>query len=258
MTPLRNTLGSWFLIAASLSASTASAQTAPAVVPEAAGDEANGSDAASDAAATDGGDSADQPEPVQTPAEEEQTPAPATAATDEGEPPPPTYGDEDSSSVSETGEIQIPELPRPKRPSPFDQGTFSVGVGLGMASSSTEDWMILGLGVGYFVVDGLQVQLDSTYWVIGYPFLATVTPGVRYVLHFVPKVKPYIGGYYRHYFVGNDNEDTNSIGARLGVNFMTGRMSYFGAGMVYEHFLDTKFFRDQDQFYPEITFAFSF
>jgi hypothetical protein len=167
------------------------------------------------------------------------------------------YEDEPSTSVSDTGEIVVPHAPQAER-SPFDQGTIRVGVGLGIASWSTEDWMILGLGAGYFVLKGLEPHLDTTFWVIGKPFMATLTPGVRYVLHFVPKVKPYVGGFYRHYFVSDDQLDTNSIGARLGVNIMTGKMSYFGAGVVYEHFLDQNLFVDQDQFYPEISFSFSF
>lgn len=208
-----------------------------------------------DAAAPADAAPAEEASPPQTEAAVEETPSDTET---EEEPLAPVYDEEPSTSVSETGEIVVPELPLAPERSPFDKGTIRVGLGLGVASYSTDDWMILGLGVGYFVLKGLEPHLDTTFWVIGQPFMATLTPGVRYVLHFVPKVKPYVGGFYRHYFVGDDNLDTNSIGARLGLNIMTGKMSYFGAGVVYEHFLDQNFFVDQDQFYPEISFSFSF
>jgi hypothetical protein len=241
-------------------------QVSPVFAQSAAVEEVDETDVAQEDAPADepSGESSAEEAPEDTdPAEPEVAEEPAQdvaqeQAEAETEPPPPSYEEETVSSVSETGEIRVPEPPSARPRSPFDQGTLRIGIGLGFASSYSEDWMILGLGLGAFVLDGLEAHLDTTFWVIGDPFLATLTPGVRYVLHFVPKVKPYIGGFYRHYFVGNDNLDTDAIGGRVGIDFMTSQMSYFGAGMVYEHFLNTNLFSDQDQFYPEITFAFSF
>jgi hypothetical protein len=248
------------VLTSGLHVSPAMAQSQAAEDLSAAGEEGPAEGGAPEAAAADGSENSDPAEPVA--AETEVAPGETVQAApfqeEAAEPPPPNYEEETSSSVSETGEIRLPEPPAARPPSPFDQGTLRVGIGLGFVSSYSEDWLILGLGFGGFVLDGLEAHLDTTFWVIGDPFMATLTPGVRYVLHFVPKVKPYIGAFYRHYFVSDNHLDTDAIGGRVGLNFMTSPMSYFGAGLVYEHFLDADLFSDQDQFYPEITFAFSF
>jgi hypothetical protein len=116
----------------------------------------------------------------------------------------------------------------------------------------------LGFGVGYFLVNGLELHVDTDFWLIGEPFIATPSSGLRYVMWFVPKVHPYVGGFYRHYFSGSGYPDANSIGARGGVYLMTGRSSYFGLGGAYEHMLDDELFVDTDFIYPEIAFAFAF
>ncbi|GEM_PF-865226 len=163
-------------------------------------------------------------------------------------------------SVEESSEAAPLQLELPQPPSPFSQGRIRVGLGIGMATSSSNDWLLLGLGAGYYVFDGLEPHLDTTFYLFGDPFIATVTPGLRYVLHMVPRIKPYVGAFYRHYFVATELPDTNSIGARLGLYFMTGGMSYFGGGAVYEHYTDENYFAkgDQDVWYPEITFSLSF
>jgi hypothetical protein len=155
-------------------------------------------------------------------------------------------------------------VPPSRPPSPFDRGRLRIGGMIGWAQASTYtgsiNWFILGVGVGYNVLDGLEPHVDTTFW-IGDPFVTTLTPGLRYVFHMVPVVKPYVGGFYRHYFVsGNDYgwDDSDALGGRAGVYFMTGPMSYFGGGIIYEHFLDENLFSEVDQVYPEITIAIAF
>jgi hypothetical protein len=148
------------------------------------------------------------------------------------------------------------EVPRP--PTPFDRGRIRVSVALGWASVGPKNWLILGGGAGYNVIDGLELGADTTFWLGNSPFLATLTPGVRYTFHMVPVVKPYVGTFYRHYFISDDYSDSDSLGARAGVNLMAKGMSYIGLGAVYEHFLDSSLYDNPDQFYPELVLAFAF
>lgn len=155
-----------------------------------------------------------------------------------------------------------PLPPPPKRSAgPYARGTINIGGTLGFISTiggvSSRSWVILGLGAGYNVLDGLEARGDATFW-IGDPFIATLTPGIRYVFHMVPVVQPYVGTFYRHYFVTGDLSDTDSVGARAGVNFQFTRGGYLGAGAVYEHFLDSNLFAEPDQVYPELTIAIAF
>jgi len=154
--------------------------------------------------------------------------------------------------------------PPPKPPSPagpFARGRLRVGGMIGFSTAvgggTSRSWFILGVGAGYYVLDGLEPHADTTFW-IGDPFLATLTPGIRYVFHMVPMVKPYVGAFYRHYFVDGPLGDTDSIGGRAGVNFMVNDFSYVAGGLVYEHFLDEDLFAEADQFYPEIMISVSF
>lgn len=181
-------------------------------------------------------------------------PAPAEPAPLEPEP----EVEPETLSSSETSDEPPPDL-RPR--GPFSRGRLSVGGGIGFFSTiggtSSRTWLLLGIGAGYFVLDGLEVRGDAGFW-IGDPFIVTLTPGIRYVFHMVPVVHPYVGTFYRHYFLSGGFSDTDSVGARLGANFMLNQMSYVGAGVVFEHFLDSNVFSNPDQIYPEITIALTF
>jgi hypothetical protein len=156
-------------------------------------------------------------------------------------------------------QVQEPSPPeKPGYTGPFRAGALRLGLGIGGGGYGDQTYLILGFGVGYFLVNGLELHVDTDFWLIGEPFIATPSPGLRYVMWFVPKVHPYVGGFYRHYFSGSGYPDANSIGARGGVYLMTGRSSYFGLGGAYEHMLDDELFVDTDFIYPEIAFAFAF
>ena len=142
-------------------------------------------------------------------------------------------------------------------PTPFDQGRIQLGIGIGGASATDTSWMILGLGAGYFVLKGLEVEAGTSLWLFGDPFIATLSPGVRYVFHMVPKVKPYLATFYRHYFITNDLPDSDSIGGQVGAYYMMNDSAYLGLGLIYEHFLDSNLYSEPDQFYPAFTFSFT-
>ena len=55
-------------------------------------------------------------------------------------------------------------------------------------------------------------------------------------------------------------DDLDSVGGRAGIYFMSGRGSYFGAGVVYEQYLscDEAVYKSCNDTYPEIIFAIAF
>lgn len=208
-------------------------------------------------------------EPTAEATSEEPAPAeePPTEATPSEEPPPPV-----EEPVAEPVEpppaeplyvapSEEPPVEPPSKAGLFAQGRLRVGGSIGFSTAiggaSNQSWFILGVGLGAFVLDGLEVHADSTFW-IGDPFLATLTPGVRYVFWMVPTVKPYVGTFFRHYFVTGVLEDSNSLGGRAGINIMMSERAYVGGGVIYEHFLDDALFTNADQVYPEITIAVAF
>ena len=131
---------------------------------------------------------------------------------------------------------------------------------IGTGSSSADTYLILGGGVGYYLVDGLELGLDYEAWIGGDPVMHRLSPGIKYVLHFVPTIKPYVGAFYRHTFV-NDYDDLNYVGARAGLYYSPPRgRVYVGGGAVYERLLDCSDggWVDCDTVYPELFVGISF
>jgi hypothetical protein len=119
---------------------------------------------------------------------------------------------------------------------------------------------MLGAGVGIHLVDGLELSIDGRIWVFDDPFVGTVTPGLTYTFYSVPTFKPFVGVFFRHYMIGDDVDDFDSLGFRIG-GYLVPAMSrvHFGLALVYERTLDCN---DRvwtcDDFYPELSFAISF
>lgn len=139
---------------------------------------------------------------------------------------------------------------------PFSAGSLRLSVGAGGQFGGGQSYFILGAGAGYYLVDGLELSLDSEFWIGGDPFVTKLSPGVRYVLHFIPTVKPYVGAFYRHWFVGGGFDDQDSLGVRGGLFLVSGRL-YFGVGVAYETLLGCE---DDGAFecgaiYPELSLA---
>ena len=126
---------------------------------------------------------------------------------------------------------------------------------LGTASTTNDNYFIIGGGVGYYILNGLEVGLDYEAWLFAKPVMQRLSPEARYVFHMVPVVKPFAGVFYRRNFV-TDYDDYNQIGTRLGAYFIpkSNRM-FVGAAAVYEKTLDctSNGYIDCDEWYPEIT-----
>ena len=175
------------------------------------------------------------------------TPAAGTEFTATEKPAPVVLGE---------GETELAEPP-PAR-GPFSRGAVRLTLLLGTASTRNDNYFIIGAGLGYFLVNGLEIGLDYEAWLFANPVLHRVSPEARYVFHMVPVIKPYAGIFYRRTFV-TDADDYNQVGGRLGAYYVprSGRM-YIGGGAVYERRLDCDSNEyDCDSWYPEISFGIS-
>ena len=173
------------------------------------------------------------------------------------EPPPPPGGTEYTSTQPTAPAPDESEPPPPR--GPFSKGSIRLTLLVGTASTYEDNYFIIGGGLGYFILNGLEVGLDYEAWLFAKPVMQRLSPEARYVFHMVPVVKPYAGVFYRRNFV-TDHDDYNQIGARLGAYFIprSNRM-FIGAGAVYEKTLDctTSNYIDCDEWYPEISFGIS-
>ena len=141
----------------------------------------------------------------------------------------------------------------------FSKGkTHLVGtVGTGYAFD--ESYLVLGLGVSYYLFDGFNVGLHYESWTGSDPKLTKITPSAQYVFYQVQHVKPYVGAFYRRTSI-DGLPDLDSVGARAGAYLQVGRNAYLGLGAVYESYLDcnTGTYRKCDSTYGEASLTFAF
>jgi hypothetical protein len=157
----------------------------------------------------------------------------------------PAYADDAAGSI---------EPPRP--PTPFDRGKLAISAGGGTTSSLGHQYIVIGGGVGYYVLDGVQIALSGLHQFGDGPSISELSPQLRYVAQPLVghwPVIPYVGAFYNHWFVGGGFDDVDSIGGRVGGMWISGNI-VLGLGVVYEHIVSTCTV-DCDSVYPDITIA---
>ena len=74
----------------------------------------------------------------------------------------------------------------------FSKGSTTFNVVAGSGSAFNDTYVILGLGLSYYVMDGLEIGIDAQHWFSGDPSISKVSPQIRYVLTKPEIIKPYI------------------------------------------------------------------
>ena len=143
--------------------------------------------------------------------------------------------------------------------SPFDKGRSNLVISAGSGSAFNDDYIILGLGYGYYLLNGLQLGIKFDLWLDGDPSIYQVTPDIQYVFHQVPKVKPYIGAFYTRSYI-ESFDDLDAFGYRGGLYFLTGARTYIGIGGAYRKYQDCQetTYSDCSTSYTELSFLVSF
>ncbi len=117
------------------------------------------------------------------------------------------------------------------QPTPYDQGKVSIGLAGGFNGTQGS----IGGSVGYFVIKGLELAAEGAVLVQGETTIGILGPAARYIVWQVPTIHPYVGTFYRHWFIA-DIEDKDSVGGRVGI-ITSQDPFYVSAGVVYERFL---------------------
>ena len=169
------------------------------------------------------------------------TPAPAVVSS----PPPPTTQAQASFGNQDAGI--------------FSKGQKRVTATAGWGHSFDDDYILLGIGAGYFLANGLSLGLDFEAWLLGDPTVYKLSPRADYVLWQMARLKPYAGAFYRRSYIGGGGiDDQNSLGGRAGAFYKGVRGGMAGAGVVYERYLSNNTGYSSDVFYPEFFVAVSF
>ena len=140
---------------------------------------------------------------------------------------------------------------------PFEQGRVRVALGGGSGGSFGNRYFVISYGVGYFVLDGWEIGIDAEHWFGEDPSLHKLSEQTRYVFHMVPMFKPYIGAFHKHWFIGDDIDDIDTIGGRLGGFFVVGGHFFLGGGVVHE-IIVSDCDMDCSETYPEFVFSATF
>lgn len=154
----------------------------------------------------------------------------------------------------------------------FDMTKLSLRGGLGYVSGDPGA-IQAGIGVGYFVISGLElgVTVDGR-WPIGENSdavgnLYIAGPYATYHLGLIPIITPYAGVFYRRWIYSGYPEGIdftgfeNSVGFRLGIGYTAAPLVRIFGGVVYERFLgcdDPLEAGFCDDWYPEIGVRISF
>ena len=144
----------------------------------------------------------------------------------------------------------------------FSKNSISLGIFVGSGSAFDDDYTILGVGVGYYLAEGLELGIDLQRWFSGEPEITKVSPQIRYVFTRAKTIKPYVGAFYRRTsfddFDGIELDDQDSFGYRAGAYFSSKNRVNIGAGFVYEEFKDCPRLTDCSTTSPEVLFTVSF
>ena len=142
----------------------------------------------------------------------------------------------------------------------FSKGNKRLSGTVGWSHSFGNDYLLVGVGAGYYLANGLDVGLDFEGWFIGSPTVYKLSPRVDYVMWKMKRIKPYAGAFYRWNFIGGGYNDVSSLGGRAGAFYQSrGGRSMAGAGVVYERYLNLdERLGSSDVVYPEFFVAVSF
>jgi len=139
----------------------------------------------------------------------------------------------------------------------FSQGSTTLGIAAGSGSQGDEDYFILGVGIGYYLLQGLEIGVDAQHWFSGKPSISKISPQVRYIFTQQKQLKPYLGVFSRRTYIENQ-ENYNSFGYRAGAYLLANDGVYMGGGIVYEEYTDCTRFIECSSTYPEIIITISF
>lgn len=144
----------------------------------------------------------------------------------------------------------------------FSKNSTSLGIVVGSGSAFNNNYLILGVGAGYYVTRGLELGMDVQRWFSGEPSITKVSPKVTYVFTQTKVIKPYVGAFYRRTYFGDFKgisiDDQDSYGYRAGAYFTSNNRVYIGGGIVYEEYKDCDPTYDCSTTYPEILITVSF
>jgi len=142
---------------------------------------------------------------------------------------------------------------------PFSKGTVRLSGSASARSGFGGGEFQLGVGLGYYPMDGLELGLDARTWLGSDYSVHELEPSATYVFAVSDQFTPYVGVLYRRTFL-DGRDDLTAYGARVGVYLQQTRNMHIRAGVagIWYQDCDATFITNCSQYYPEVTVGFSF
>lgn len=143
--------------------------------------------------------------------------------------------------------------------SDFDAGSRRFSLVAGSGSALNDSYTVIGLGFGYYPVDGLELGVEGNLWLGGDYDIYELSPSVTYVFTQLETIKPYVGVLYRETFI-ETFDDLSALGGRAGIVIQQQNNINFRLGVVVVNYQDCGLFRENDctEVTPEFSFGVSF
>ena len=134
-------------------------------------------------------------------------------------------------------------------------GHWRLAVTAGVGSANHNTYFLIGGMVGYEMALGFTPNLQGLAWTGSTPSMFKLSPGLTWYAP-LPLIRPYVGAFYSHWFVGSGFPDQDAIGLRGGLQLASAGPATIDAGVAYEHLLSCSV--DCDSWWPEISAAVRF
>jgi len=155
---------------------------------------------------------------------------------------------------------ESPQLERDYN-APWRQGRSRLGFTGGASvfgGGGNDTQFYLGGSYGYFVVDNLELGIDALFLFGGQTdFMLRTGPSLTFVVPFESDFQPYIGAFYRHWFITDAAfADVDTLGGKLGI-FITSSTVFLQLGVVVERVVSAcdDALQDCTSVYPELGFS---
>lgn len=141
----------------------------------------------------------------------------------------------------------------------FTSGQTRVSVSAGNTRAYNDNYFQIGLGAGYYVLDGLEIGLDASSWLGGETRIHEVMPSATYVFSGLEKFAPYAGAFYRHTSIEN-RDSVGAYGARGGVLLQQTPNLHVRAGVAVIRYRNCEQTMGADctDYFPELSAGFYF
>lgn len=133
-------------------------------------------------------------------------------------------------------------------------GDWRIGASAGVGVAFNRAYLTVGGLVGRELGLGFELVLKGDYWTANSPNMFKLAPGLTW--HAPLPFRPYVGGYYAHWFVGSGLPDSDALGLRGGINLLSLGPVGLDVGVAWERRLSCS---DQcSSWWPEATASISF